>query len=141
MHLWNSVKTHCDNLTPLVKGRKKAKVDSTFLSENFHSVRNLPEISAQWKVTMVSKKVQSPSVCASKLNHDLTSISVWAKRLLVTMNESKTKSIVFSAKREKPLHPPLILNNSFIEDVTVHEHLGLTLSSNLSWRAHILKIH
>ena len=23
----------------------------------------------------------------------------------------------------------------------VHEHLGLTLSSNLSWRAHILKIH
>ena len=25
--------------------------------------------------------------------------------------------------------------------MTVHEHLGLTLSSNLSWRAHILKIH
>ena len=58
------------------------------------------------------------------------------------MNESKTKSIiVFSAKRDKPLHPPLILNNSIIEDVTVHSHLGLTLSSNLSWRTHILKIH
>ena len=28
-----------------------------------------------------------------------------------------------------------------MEDVTVHDHLGLTLSSNLSWRAHILKIH
>ena len=25
--------------------------------------------------------------------------------------------------------------------MTVHEHLGLTLSSNLSWRVHILKIH
>ena len=25
--------------------------------------------------------------------------------------------------------------------MTVHEHLGLILSSNLSWRAHILKIH
>ena len=25
--------------------------------------------------------------------------------------------------------------------MTVHEHLGLTLSSKLSWRAHILKIH
>ena len=25
--------------------------------------------------------------------------------------------------------------------MTVHEHLSLTLSSNLSWRAHILKIH
>ena len=55
------------------------------------------------------------------------------------MNESKTKSVVFSAKRDKPLQPPLILNNSIIEDVTVHEHTGLTLSSNLSW--HILKIH
>ena len=46
-----------------------------------------------------------------------------------------------SAKRDKPLHPSLILNNSVIEDVTVHEHLGLTLSSNLSWRAHFLKIN
>ena len=27
------------------------------------------------------------------------------------------------------------------EDVTVHEHLGLTLSSTLSWQSHILKIH
>ena len=39
------------------------------------------------------------------------------------------------------MHSPLILNSSFTEDVTVHEHLGLTLSSNFSWRAHILKIH
>ena len=54
------------------------------------------------------------------------------------MNESKTKSIVFWAKRDKPSQPPLILNDSIIEDVTVHENLGLTLSSNLSWRAHIL---
>ena len=87
------------------------------------------------------EKVQSPSVYASKLNHDLTSISDWAKRWLVTMNETKTKSTVFWAKRDKPLHPPLILYNSIIEDVIVHEHLGLTLSSNLSWRAHISKIH
>ena len=87
------------------------------------------------------EKVQSPGDCASKLNHDLSSISDWAKRWLVTMNETKTKAIVFSAKRYKPVHPPLILNNNIIEDVTVHEHLGLTFSSNLSWRAHILKIH
>ena len=32
------------------------------------------------------EKVQSPSDLASKLNHDLTSISDWAKRWLVTMN-------------------------------------------------------
>ena len=46
------------------------------------------------------------------------------------MNETKTKAIVFSAKRDKPVHPPLILNSNIIGDVTVHEHLDLTLSSN-----------
>ena len=52
------------------------------------------------------EKVQSPSDCASKLNHDLTSISDWAQRWLVTMNESKTKSSVFCfGKRDKPLQP------------------------------------
>ena len=51
------------------------------------------------------------------------------------MNETKTKAIVFSAKRDKPV----ILNNNIIEDMTVNEHLGLTLSSNSSWRAHSLK--
>ena len=56
-------------------------------------------------------------------------------------DETKTEAIVSSAKRDKSVHPLLILNNNIIEDVTVHEHLGLTLCTNLSWRAHILKIH
>ena len=47
----------------------------------------------------------------------------------MTINETQTKSIVFSAKTDKPLCPSLILNNSIIEDVAVHEYLGLTLSS------------
>ena len=58
-------------------------------------------------------------------------------------DETKTEAIVSSAKRGKSVHPLLILNNNIIEseDATVHEHLGLTLCTNLSWRAHILKIH
>ena len=72
------------------------------------------------------EKVQYPGDCASKFNHDLRSISDWVKRWLVTMNETKTKAIVFSAKRDKPVHPPLILNSCIIGDVTVHEHLGFT---------------
>ena len=79
--------------------------------------------------------MESPGDCAPKLHHDLRSISHWAKRWLLTMNETKTKAIVFSAKRDKPV----ILNNNIIEDMTVNEHLGLTLSSNSSWRAHSLK--
>ena len=73
-------------------------------------------------ILVLLEKVQSPSDCASKLNHDLTLISDWAKRWLVTMKETKTKSNVFSTKRDKPLHPPpppLILNNS-ITPFAVH---------------------
>ena len=53
----------------------------------------------------LQEKVQSPCDCASKLNHDLTSISDSAKRWLVTINETQTKSIVFSAKTDKPIAP------------------------------------
>ena len=53
----------------------------------------------------LQEKVQSPCDCASKLNHDLTSISDSAKRWLVTINETQTKSIVFSAKTDKPIVP------------------------------------
>ena len=57
------------------------------------------------------------------------------------MNAAKTKSMIFSSKRVKPDHPPLLMNGVIIDDLAVHEHLGLTLSSNLSWRAHVSKLH
>ena len=54
---------------------------------------------------------------------------------------SKTKSMIFSSKRVKPDHPPLFLDGVGIENVPVHDHLGVTLSFNLFWRSHILKTH
>ena len=46
------------------------------------------------------EKVQSPSDCASKPNYDLRLTSDWAKKWLVTMNETKTKAIVFFQQKE-----------------------------------------
>ena len=87
------------------------------------------------------EEVLSPSICASRLTYDLASISSWANRWLITMNGAKTKSMIFSSKRVKADHPPLLMNGVIIDDLAVHEHLGFTLSSNLSWSAHILKLH
>ena len=53
----------------------------------------------------------------------------------------RLNQLFFRQKQISLLCPSLILNNSVIEDVIVHEHLGLILSSNLSWRAHFLKIN
>ena len=50
----------------------------------------------------------------------------------------KTKSITFSPKRLKPTHPTLYFA---IEIVNNHKHLGVVLSSNLSWRVHFLNIY
>ena len=49
------------------------------------------------------EKVEPPGDCASKLNHELRSISDWGKLWLVTINETKTKAIVLSAIRDKPV--------------------------------------
>ena len=58
------------------------------------------------------------------------------------MNATKTKSMIISTKKVKPLHPQLFLSSNAVEEVTVsHDHVGLTLTNNLSWRPHIWKIH
>ena len=50
-------------------------------------------------------------------------------------------AIIFSTKQNKPMHPPLFYGNDEIVTVSSHKHLDVTLSSNLSWRCHILDIH
>ena len=77
-----------------------------------------------------------------KLNCDLECINAWTRDWLVTMNPAgKTKSITFSPKRLKPTHPTLYFANEAIEIVNNHKHLGVVLSSNLSWRVHFLNIY
>ena len=42
-----------------------------------------------------------------------------------------------SRKLNKPYHPPLTMNNTIIENVREHKHLGLILSDDGSWHKHI----
>ena len=72
--------------------------------------------------TTLLEVVSSSDVSAIKLNEDLSKIADWSNKWIVEMNSSKTKSVVFSAKRDKPFRPPLFLNNTAIEDV---DHISL----------------
>jgi len=91
--------------------------------------------------TSLFSVVDDPTQCAQSLNGDLRKIYDWSVFWQMTLNSSKTNSMVFTAKKNRPLHFTLYLNNDIIEEVTSHKHLGLTLSSNMSWQDHIFCIY
>ena len=51
-----------------------------------------------------------PLDAAIKLIADLSRIDVWASMWLVTFNSSKSESLIFSRKVNKPYHPPIYMN-------------------------------
>ena len=81
--------------------------------------------------------VDSPDNASNTLNQDLAKISSWADRWLVLFNPKKTESILFSRKVNRPVHPPLIMNNETLTNVESHKHLGITFESSGSWHKHI----
>ena len=76
------------------------------------------------------------SETAKILNRDLEKISTWADKWKVKFNAEKSSEIIFSNKLLNN-SPPLIFNNDYVNRVNVHKHLGIYLSSNLSWTRHI----
>ena len=81
----------------------------------------------------------NPTDSIEALNNDLKCIKNWADEWLVKFSPPKTKSLTLSRER-LPKAPPLIFDDTDIEEVTAHKHLGLTISHDLSWGAHIDKI-
>ena len=70
------------------------------------------------------------------LNHDIRMIASWAKQWLVSFNPNKTVAILFSTVFDF-VKPSLIFNNTILDLVDNHKYLGLTLSSDGKWHAHI----
>ena len=67
-----------------------------------------------------------------QFNRDLSKISQWAEKWRVTFNAKKSKEIIFSNKCLNN-SPPLVFNETNIERVNTHKHLGLILTSSLDW--------
>ena len=63
-------------------------------------------------------------------------IAAWAKQWLVSFNPSKTVAIIFSTVLDL-VNPSLLFDNTIIEFVDNHKHLGLTFSKDGKWHAHI----
>ena len=81
--------------------------------------------------------VENHNDAAMLLNSDLETIYKWAETWLVKFNPSKSESFLASRKSNRNRHPPLIMNNVYINEVTHHRHSGIFLSNDGTWHEHI----
>ena len=83
--------------------------------------------------TSLSIEVNIPDISGAILQSDIDKVSSWADRWLVKFNSSKSKSLLISQKRIKPVHPDLSISDVFIPSVQSHKHLGIHLSCDGNW--------
>lgn len=74
------------------------------------------------------------------LNADLKSIENWSKQWLVDFNPRKTVAMKVSLKTRPIPDPVLNFNDSQLQIVASHKHLGLEFNNKLNWRDHITTI-
>ena len=79
--------------------------------------------------------VDNPLEAAQSLNDNMNNVNNWAKQWIVNFNVNKTKAMTISNRRND--HQDILFDNTALENVDAHKHLGLILTSNLSWSAHI----
>lgn len=90
--------------------------------------------------TTLFETVSNRADSADRLSSDLNTIIDWSNKWKVTINPTKSKCITFSLKQNKEHHPSLFMDGKYVDEVGFHEHLGLTLQSNMSWKKHITKM-
>ena len=86
--------------------------------------------------TSLQREIISPRDFKT-INQDLKILSDWSAQWRVQFNANKTKFVYFSLKQKIPPLPALYLNNTPIEQINCHTHLGLTLDSKLQWTDHV----
>ena len=87
--------------------------------------------------TSLFSVVYDEATTAQQLNRDLERVRLWAWQWKMEFNATKTQEVIFSAKRIKPHHPNLFLDDTEVERRSEHKHLGLILDSKLNFQSHI----
>ena len=76
---------------------------------------------------------------ASLFTNDLTNVERWANDNRVKFNQEKTTQVVISRKHHKDF-PPVLMNDHKLDISYSFTQLGLSVSSNLTWKLHIISI-
>ena len=105
--------------------------DDTFISSSFsfhpndHTSTNVPF---------------HRSISASLLTNDVTVIEKWGEDNLVSFNQSKTKEQAVNSGKQNQNFPPVLMNCNELDNSISFTQLGLSLSSNLTWKTPILSL-
>ena len=105
-----------------------------YMNDIIQDLTSLPLIYAD--DTTLAATGSSTSETAEILNRDLAKISLWAKKWKVKFNAGKSKDMIFSNKLQNN-SLPVILDNTVIDRVGQHKHLGVILTPTLEWETHL----
>lgn len=85
--------------------------------------------------TAILSANEDPSCASQHLQEHLNKIEDWSHRWRVTVNETKSKHITFSLRKENC--PKVKLNNTELHEADTIKYLGLHLDRRLTWKTHI----
>ena len=81
----------------------------------------------------------NPSDVSSPIQDSLSQISDWCNESLLRMNSVKCESMRIT-RSKTPSLCSYNINSTSLNQVHTHKHLGVILSSNLSWKMHVLTV-
>ena len=74
------------------------------------------------------------------INNDLSKLNDWSKIWLTTFNPNKTK-LMFISNTGNSDNLSVMFDDVLLDPVNTHRHLGVVLSNNAKWNAHIDSIY
>ena len=89
----------------------------------------------------VSSRTQSLETHISELQRDANSCVTWANQASAVFNPTKSMQMSFGSKLRKSSGPhDITICDVVLSRANTHRHLGITLSSNLEFHAHVRNI-
>lgn len=85
---------------------------------------------------VIYREISSTNDCL-QLQTDLDNVSAWCFDWSMQLNLSKCKLMQVSLSRHPPSLYPYVISNTPLTKVNTYKYLGIHISSNLSWQAHV----